>query len=275
MAPFTASVIAKKRYFIIYFILLWGSIIPPLLQFWLFWKIFNISELFFFALLPLELLLFYLTLVFSSIILAKMILIVVNLFHKPQEGVFKRDSKNKDYSYWSLRSMIIKWPAWISHSFPVPWHDVILMKLFGVKTNFSNSTFDGWVNCEFIEFGSNISVGQGAIILSSMIIGNYLIIKKVKIGDNVIIGSHSVISPGTIIGKNSILAAFSYTMVDQELEDDWVYIGIPAKKYKENQFTKTEKELKIKKKLGASDKWESFIEKRERITLKDEKIETD
>jgi len=164
--------------------------------------------------------------------------------------------------------MIIKWPAWISHSFPVPWHDVILMKVFGVKTNFSNSTFDGWVNCEFIEFGSNISVGQAAIILSSMIIGDYLIIKKVKIGDNVIIGSHSVISPGTIIGKNCILSAFSYTMVDQELEESWVYIGIPAKKYRENKFIKAEKELKIKKKLSVSEKWDNFIEKREGITSK-------
>ncbi|MBA7504463.1 hypothetical protein ES706_03106 [subsurface metagenome] len=268
MAPFTASVIAKKRYFILYFILIWGSCIPPILQFWFFWKILNINELLFFALLPLEFLLFYLTLVFSSIFFAKIILIFVNLFHKPREGVFKRDPKNRDYCYWSLRSMIIKWPAWISHSFPVPWHDVILMKIFGVKTNFSNSTFDGWVNCEFIEFGSNISVGQAAIILSSMIIGDYLIIKKVKIGDNVIIGSHSVISPGTIIGKDCILSAFSYTMVDQELEEGWVYIGIPAKKYKENKFIKTEKDLKIKKKLKVSEKWDSFIEKRESITSK-------
>ncbi|MCK4282036.1 MAG: hypothetical protein KAX10_07970, partial [Candidatus Lokiarchaeota archaeon] len=103
---------------------------------------------------------------------------------------------------------------------------------------------------------------------SSMIIGDYLIIKKVEIGDNVIIGSHSVISPGTIIGKDCILSAFSYTMVDQELEEGWVYIGIPAKKYKENKFIKTEKDLKIKKKLKVSEKWDSFIEKRESITSK-------
>ena len=57
--------------------------------------------------------------------------------------------------------------------------------MFGVKTRISNSLFEGWVDTEFLEFGKNVVVGQGAIVMSSMIIGNLLIIKKTLIDDEV------------------------------------------------------------------------------------------
>jgi carbonic anhydrase/acetyltransferase-like protein (isoleucine patch superfamily) len=42
--------------------------------------------------------------------------------------------------------------------------------------------------------------------------------------------------PGTNIGKNSVLAASSVTTIGQELEDGWIYVGIPAQKFKKNKF---------------------------------------
>ena len=42
--------------------------------------------------------------------------------------------------------------------------------------------------------------------------------------------------PGTHIHKNSVLAASSLTTVGQELEEGWVYLGAPAKKYKRDVF---------------------------------------
>ncbi|GAG59440.1 unnamed protein product, partial [marine sediment metagenome] len=38
---------------------------------------------------------------------------------------------------------------------------------------------EGWVDCEFIEFGKNVKIGQGSIIMSNIIIKDKLIIKKV------------------------------------------------------------------------------------------------
>ena len=108
--------------------------------------------------------------------------------------------------------------------------------MFCVKTTFSNSLFEGWVDCEFIEFGENVIVGQGSIVQSAAIVGNLLIIKKTIIEDNVRIGAHAVIMPGTHIGKNSVLAANSTTIVGQELEEGWIYVGIPAKQFKKNRF---------------------------------------
>ncbi|MEJ2278250.1 MAG: DapH/DapD/GlmU-related protein [Candidatus Lokiarchaeota archaeon] len=145
-----------------------------------------------------------------------------------------RETSNKDYCYWSIRNTIKKWPIWLSHKFPFPFLDNICLKVFGVKTKFSNSLFEGWIDTEFIDIGNNVVLGQGSIIQSSIVIGNLLIIRKTKIGDNVRIGAHSVVMPGTKIGNNSILAASSTTTVAQELEENMIYLGIPAKKFKPN-----------------------------------------
>ncbi|MFX1357284.1 MAG: DapH/DapD/GlmU-related protein [Promethearchaeota archaeon] len=178
----------------------------------------------------------YVSLVFVSLLVAKVLLIFINLFHKPREGVFFRDPSDKDFKYWSIRNTIKKWPAWVSHKFPLPFLDNICFKLFGVKTKFSNSLFEGWVDTEFIEFGKNIVVGQASIIQSAVIVGNLFIIRKTIIEDNVRIGAHSVVMPGTHIHKNSVLAASSLTTVGQELEEGFIYLGAPAKKYKKDVF---------------------------------------
>ena len=108
--------------------------------------------------------------------------------------------------------------------------------MFGVKTKFSNSLFEGFVDCEFINFGDNVVIGQAAVVQSATIIGNLLIIRKTIIEENVRIGTHAIVMPGAHIGKNSVLAASSVALVGQELEAGWIYVGIPAKKFKKNRF---------------------------------------
>ena len=49
----------------------------------------------------------------------------------------------------------------------------------------TNSLFEGWVDCEFIDFGKNVVVGQGSIIQSAVIVGNLIIIRKTIIDDDV------------------------------------------------------------------------------------------
>jgi acetyltransferase-like isoleucine patch superfamily enzyme len=178
----------------------------------------------------------YLSAILVSLIFAKILLVIVNLIHKPREGVFLRDRSDRDYRYWSLRSVIKKWPLWISHKFPFPFMDNICLKVFGVKTKFSSSLFEGFIDSEFIEFGKNIAVGQGAIVQSAIIVGNLLIIRKTIIEDNVLIGVHSVVMPGSHLRENSILAGNSLTTVGFQGEKGWIYIGAPAKKFKKNVF---------------------------------------
>ena len=217
---------------------MWVSMIAVLLEFWFYWQLLwnPIRPIHFYIFLPLVCFLMYVTAVLTSIIFAKILLVIVNAFHKPKEGVFLRHPSDKDYRYWSIRNTIKKWPIWLAHKFPFPFLDNVCFKTFGVKTTFTNSLFEGWVDCEFIEFGKNVVVGQGSIVQSAVIVGNLIIIRKTIIEDDVRIGAHAVVMPGTHIGKRSVLAANSVTIVGQELEDGYIYVGVPAKKYKQNKF---------------------------------------
>jgi acetyltransferase-like isoleucine patch superfamily enzyme len=248
IGPFTPTVLAKKSYLIFYIFLIWISIIPLILEFWVYWRFLWSYErpVHFYAYLPLLAVLMYITIVFSGIFFAKILLMIVNAIHKPREGVFLRHNSDRDYRYWSLRNTIKRWPVWLAHRFPFPGVlDNVCFKAFGVKTKMSNSLFEGWVDTEFIDFGKDVVVGQGAIVQSAVIIGNLLIIRKTVIEDNVRIGSHAIVMPGTHIGHNCILAANSVTTVGQELERGWIYIGIPAKQFKKNYFFEDGLEDKI------------------------------
>jgi carbonic anhydrase/acetyltransferase-like protein (isoleucine patch superfamily) len=251
--PFVSLVLIKKRYLIFYIYLIWVSIFSIQLEFWWYWDLlFEWKFIQFITFLPLLIFLMYLTLVFVSLLNAKLLLVIVNLIHKPNEGVFMRKSNNKfgkDYRYWCMRSVIKRWPIWLSHKFPLPFLDNICFKLFGIRTKYSNSLFEAWVDTEFIEFGKEVVLGQGSIIQSSVIMGNLLIIQKTIIEDNVKIGAHSVVMPGTMISKNAILAASSMTTVGQELEEGWIYLGVPAKKFKENVFYEENLEEIIEKQM--------------------------
>ena len=188
----------------------------------------------FFLFFPLYFFIGIIILLFSSIITSKFFLIITNLVHKPREGVFNRDKSDKDYCYWSLRAIIKKWPIWLARQINLPLFETIIFKLLGVKTSFSNSLNEGWVDCEFIEFGKNVRLGQGSIIMSNIIIKDKLIIKKVIIGDDVIIGAHSVILPGTKIESHSIIDTTSMTAINQLVGGDATFSGTPVKKVSNN-----------------------------------------
>jgi len=266
VGPFVATVLVKKRYLIFYIFLMWVSMIAVLLEFWFYWQLLwnPIRPIHFYIFLPLVCFLMYVTAVLTSIIFAKILLVIVNAFHKPKEGVFLRHPSDKDYRYWSIRNTIKKWPIWLAHKFPFPFLDNLCFKMFGVKTKFSNSLFEGWVDCEFIEFGKNVVVGQGSIVQSAVIVGNLLIIRKTIIEDNVRIGAHAIVMPGTHIGKNSVLAANSVTIVGQELKDDWIYVGVPAKEFKKNRFF----EDGLEKVLGHVEDVDQLREKYEALYIK-------
>ncbi|MFX0177933.1 MAG: DapH/DapD/GlmU-related protein [Candidatus Hodarchaeota archaeon] len=266
IGPFNPTVLVKKRYLIFYIILIWITIIPVLLEFWIYWRFLwdYVRPIFFYTFLPLACFGMYITAAFTAMIFGRLLLSVVNVVHKPRVGTFLRHPSDRDYRYWSLRNTIKRWPFWLCHKFPFPFLDNICFKIFGVKTKFSNSLFEGWVDTEFIEFGKNVVVGQGAIVQSSVIIGNLLIVRKTVIEDDVRIGSHAIIMPGTHIGRKSVLAANSVTTVDQVLKNGWIYVGIPAKEFKRNWFFADG----LKDKIGQVKSVEKLREKYEKVYIK-------
>lgn len=213
---FSTNTLASKIFLVFFFTIIWVSILPLLLEIYIFWKLIDHNLFLLIYLLPFQIYFGYLILVIFSVLLTKLFLIIISLIHKPKEGVFKRIKQDRDYYFWSLRAVIKKWPIWVSKFIPLPFVGKINLKWFGNDS-------------EFIKYGKNVSIGKGTSIKASIIFKTFLIIKKVRIGENVIIGSNSFIAPGTQIGKNDIIATMSATKLNQTLKPNSEASGFPIK----------------------------------------------
>lgn len=193
------------------------------------------------SLFPVILFLSYFIFIFGCMVLSKLFLILINLIYKPKEGIFIAKKGEGDYDFWILRTQVKKLVVWLINNSPLPWINIWSFKWFGVKVAFSDSLTDAWCDVEFIKFGKKILIGQGAVVMSSMILGNYLIIKKITIDDYSVIGGHSTISPGTVVGKDTIIGALAITSFNQILEKGWIYLGFPVIKLKLNKYAEMDR----------------------------------
>lgn len=179
----------------------------------------------------------------ACLLFSKLLLILVDLIHKPKEGVFKAEIGDTDFEFWMLRTELKKMALWFMRNSPLPWTDVVALKIFGVDMDASSHLNDAWCDAEFIKFGRKNLIGQGATIMSSMVIGRYLLIKDVIFDDYVMIGGHTTISPGTIVGKETLVAAISSTTYNQIIDPGWIYIGNPVIKLKPNKYAEERRDI--------------------------------
>ncbi|TXT57083.1 MAG: Bacterial transferase hexapeptide (Six repeats) [Promethearchaeota archaeon] len=208
------------------------------------------------SMLPVALITMFYIFLFSCLLFSKLLLVLVNLIHKPKEGVFKAEIGDTDFEFWCLRTELKKLAIQICRNSPLPWIDAIAYKLFGVNMDFSSHFNDAWVDFDFINLGKRDMVGQGAVVMSSMVVGKYLVIKKIIVDDYVVIGGESAVAPGTIIGRDSVLGACTYTTYNQILEPKWIYFGIPARKLKENTAAQMRRDVIVKKDVDEAKKFE-------------------
>jgi len=247
--PYSTNTLVSQKFLIIYGINIWISFYIIIIEFLLYYNLVKSDIILLFLSLPIQLFIGYFILVFSSLLTAKLLLILINLIYKPKAGNFRRVKDNKDYYFWSLRSVIKKWPIWIISLLPSSVLNNLTLTIFGIKTSFTNNINNSNMDTEFIEFGKNITLGKGSFIKSSMICGDYLIIKKVIVQDNVIVGPHSYISPGTRIEENAILNTLSMTQFNQILEKNSIYSGYPARKNRIIENKKTTIKFYIEQKI--------------------------
>ncbi len=222
----------RKKYLIIYVIIIILSFIPVSLfeyfYYITFWKI----EFYwlFFLLLPLNLILLIYILQWSAIFFSLLFLTVIKLLHGPKEGVFKRDVHDKDYFFWNLRNIIKKWPLYITASNPFPWlKNRFTLRFFGTRIGSHCLCNNSWISSELVSIGKNVIIGMGSTILNFGIEQDKFILKKIVVEDDVIIGAKCVLLPGTIIRKGVKLSVLSFTNYNQVLEKNSIYIGQPAK----------------------------------------------
>jgi len=221
-----------------------------------YWYLFDRNWIYILSFLPVMLIGSIYLFILACIIFSKLLLILVNLIHRPKEGIFRAEIGDTDFEFWALRTELKKIALWFMRNSPLPWTDVFALKIFGVNMDASSHLNDAWCDAEFIKFGRKNLIGQGATIMSSMVVGKYLIIKKVVCDDYIMIGGHTTIAPGTIMGKESVIGAISSTTFNQVLEPNWVYFGIPAIKLKENKYAEERRDVILKRDVDEAQKFE-------------------
>ncbi|MFX0029339.1 MAG: hypothetical protein ACFE8B_09025 [Candidatus Hermodarchaeota archaeon] len=208
-------------------------------------------------LLPFWIFILYFIFIFGVAITTKAFLLMINMIHKPKEGIFLAKEGDQDYEFWRLRVELKKLVLWLMNNGPLPWIVMWGFRWLGIRVDFSSHMQDAWADGGFIEFGRNVTVGQGAVVMSSMIIGKYLIIKRVIFGDYTVVGGVSNIAPGTKMGKDSVLGAFSSTVPNQFIEPGWIYLGpLMARKLKANKYAEQRRDIIYKKHVEEEIKYE-------------------
>jgi hypothetical protein len=227
----------ENRFFILKFLMIWPAIfftsINFLSYFELLYHLFTLPILLIF--LPGHLLLYFGILILTLFFFGKLYLVLINLLHLPKEGQFKRSIKNRDYFFYCMRKTIKEFIMKIYDYFPLPWAKIFPLKFFNLTMSSSAGVLDSYIDTDFIDLGEESILGEGAIILSSLILDDRLLIKKTIIRDRATIGAYSVVAPGTYVEEGSILGMGSYTQINQILEKGWIYVGRPARKLKQIQ----------------------------------------
>lgn len=243
----------------LYIPILWFGGMLTMLQFVTFWNDYSWIPWLFYLILPWVIIADLFIFLFGSLFVAKLLLIFVELLHKPREGVFNIKNEKRVYNFWCVRRILKKFIIWVMRNGPIPYIDILGFKMIGVKVSWSSSILDCWLDLEFVETGNRVFLGQGSALLSSMIIGDYLIIKKVILEDNVVLGGVAQISPGTIVRENTIIGAGTMTSFNQELEANWVYIGRPARKFKPNKYAESDRSVRMMKDVDGGIKYTEKI----------------
>jgi hypothetical protein len=252
----TSSAISKLslKFLVLYIPIFWFAGVFVLASFFLAFIYFPIIVII--TLLPLILLELYYVFIFACVVLTRLFLVLVELIHKPKEGIFRAEEGNKDFEFWRLRIELKKLGIWLLNNCPIPYSDAWAFRWFGVKMDFSSHLYDAWCDMEFIKMGHKVMIGQGAVVMSSMVVGKYLIIKEVIFDDYAVIGGQSTVSPGTRIGTDTMLAALSNTTYNQKLEPEWIYFGVPSIKLKKNKYAEKKRDLIMKKDVDEEKKFE-------------------
>ncbi|HEY0089232.1 MAG TPA: DapH/DapD/GlmU-related protein, partial [Candidatus Lokiarchaeia archaeon] len=184
------------------------------------------TEWYFWLLVPLNIygniFLFSLSIILFSAIVNK----TLNVMHAPREGVFEKGSK--DWKYMHRRFWTAYFPIWLARALPLPWLDILVYRLFGVRIGKNVVTYEGYIDPELIEIGDFTMTSLNICIFSHLIYQDKVFIKRVKIGEACIIGPQSIVTPGTILNDRAVLGANSYTYLGQKLESDLIHVGTPA-----------------------------------------------
>jgi acetyltransferase-like isoleucine patch superfamily enzyme len=269
----TSSAISRIniKFLILYIPIFWFSgFLIGILCYQYTWLAVNVSSLWWIVqiiFLPLFFLGMYILFTVVCLFFCKLFLILINLIHLPKEGIFYAIVGSPDFDFWCLRTEVKKLGLWLLNNSPIPLIDVLGFRWFGMKLDFSSHLYDAWCDAEFVKFGRQVTIGQGASVMSSMVVGKYLIIKKIIFDDYVVIGGQSNVAPGTIVGRDTVIGAVSVTKYNQILEEGWLYMGVPVRKLKPNKYAEQRRNVISKRDVDD----ETVYEVKQEINIDEDK----
>ena len=152
-----------------------------------------------------------------------------------------------------IKSVLGKKPIWGNNCFLADNATLIGDVVIGEYSSiWFNTVIRGDVNK--IRIGNNVNIQDGSVIhatykKSSTSIGNYVsvghnaIIHGCMIDNFVLIGMGSIIMDNAIINSNTIIAAGSVILENTVVESNAIYGGVPAKKIKSIDKSKSKREI--------------------------------
>ncbi|MHA1584527.1 MAG: acyltransferase [Promethearchaeota archaeon] len=199
---------------------------------------FGVPSWIFYSFGAIFLLIIYVITIIWTAFITRILIGILNLLHKPREGIFSRSRKDKDYFYWNCRNLARIFLFWILHSNPFTFLKITFSyRFFGVHVGKHVQLNHCWISPEFVSIGNNVVIGQVAAVYSFQFQGEKLLVGRVKIEDNVTIGSQSVILPGSTIHEGTIVDSISFCMPFSELNPNSYYSGSPVKELKIPEFS--------------------------------------
>lgn len=173
---------------------------------------------------------FYLNIFLYTLLFIIETILILRIFEpKNKEGIFSISKVTPEVIYYFLNDVFIKIVEKLFFILLLPTSLIgeIIFKIFNGKTG-RNVLFNPVNDPYLIEIGTNSIIGQDVKILGHEIVGNKIILKKVKIGKNVTIGANAIISCGTIIEDNVIVGANSFVKKNSILKKNSLYVGSPV-----------------------------------------------
>ena len=132
------------------------------------------------------------------------------------------------YRWWFVQRLYaLVHPSYLSNSPIMRLYLRLLGAKIGSGANISHAEFGA---ADLVEIGAGASIGHKAIIASAEVVGNELLIGKIRIGRDAYVGNQSVIPIGCDIGNDARIEDMTALIEDTIVAPFEIWDGSPAKK---------------------------------------------
>jgi hypothetical protein len=177
-------------------------------------------------LLPPSIYMYFLEFTFSAALIAQIMVKILRKIHPPREGIFPLNSK--EFKYYKMRYWSSVLPIWLARATPVPWVDMTVFRMLGIKMGKKVCIYDTWFDIDFIEIGDHVMTSLNTSIISHAIFHDKFIQLKCVMKRDSIAGAMGTICPGAIVDESAILGSVCSTYTGQHLIGAYNHLGNPV-----------------------------------------------